>query len=152
MSLNNVYDVILNTNKLVGNNEKRPLPSKFPCVSHKYVYEVDQSHTERLLEIFNVVHVKEAAPAQPIATIADADLSSGASVRVCDKRDRLIGSSLIFSCLNITLHRGCHVEALKYISRVFFTPHVCNYGDICKVERGKSDGVNEVSLIYKFKY
>ena len=129
MSLNDLHDVIVNTHKLVKNNEKRPLPSKFPSVSHKYVYEVDQSHTERLLGVFNAVHMEDAA-SQPIATIANADLSSDTSVRVCDKRDRSIGSSLIFSCLNVTLHRACHIEALKYIHKVFFTPYVSNHGDV----------------------
>ena len=136
--MDNLHNIILNVHKLVGNNERKPPPCTFPCVAHKFIYEVDQAHTDRLLQIFNGMHLKEGSPAQPIATIADADLSSpsiqsSTSVRVSGRKDRLIGSSLIFCCLNIILHQGCYTEAFKYISRVFFVPNVCNCGDLASV-------------------
>ena len=79
----------------MDNNEKKPPPTLFPCVAHKFIYEVDLSHTDRLLQIFNSIHSKETALAQPIATIANADMSSPSilsksSIRASGKRDRLI--------------------------------------------------------------
>lgn len=96
----------------IGDKMTSNLPRTFPSSNMAWVIEVESSHHHRVEEIITSLR-------EPFVAVLQSNKRNVACV--VSKQP-----VLIFLMINILLDPRLPVECFKYISRVFYVPHVCS--------------------------